>query len=61
MTREQTNVSIKVFDMTGKLLKIKELDRFTLTDLDISEFEAGLYMIQIQSAQVNSVARIIKE
>jgi len=61
MAREQTNVSINVFDMKGKLLKIKELDRFTLTDLDINELEAGLYMIQIQSDQVNTVARLIKE
>jgi len=61
MGREHTKASIKVFDLTGNLLKIVELDRFTKTDLDISEFKAGLYMIQIHSDQVNSVARVIKE
>ena len=61
MSREHTNVSIKVFDMTGNLHKIEELDRFMKTDLDLSEFKAGLYMIQIHSDQMDSVARIIKE
>ncbi len=61
MTREHTNVNIKVFDMTGNLLKIEEMDRLRLTELDISEFKAGLYMIHIQSDQLDNVARIIKE
>jgi hypothetical protein len=61
LTREHTNVSIKVFDMTGNLLKIEEFGRITKTELDITEFKAGLYMIHIHSDQVNSVSRIIKE
>jgi hypothetical protein len=61
LTREHTNVSIMVFDMTGNLLKIEELGRITKTELDITGFKAGLYMIQIHSDQVNSVSRIIKE
>jgi len=61
MAREQTNVSIKIFDMTGNLLRMEALDRFTKVDLDLSEFKAGLYMIQILSDQINSVARLIKE
>ncbi len=61
MVREQTNVSIKIFDMTGNLLRMEALDRFTKVDLDLSEFKAGLYMIQILSDQMNSVERVIKE
>ena len=61
LTREHTNVSIKVFDMAGNLLKIEELGRITKTELDITEFKAGMYMIHILSDQVNSVSRIIKE
>jgi len=61
MDREHTNVSIKVFDMAGNLLQLEERDRFMKTNLDISEFKAGLYMIHIHSDQMNSVARIIKE
>jgi len=54
-------VTLKVFDMTGNLIQIVEIDRLTKTNLDISEFKAGLYMIQIHSDQINSVARLIKE
>ena len=61
MAREQTNVNIKIFDMTGNLLRMEALDRFTKVDLDLSEFKAGLYMIQILSDQMNSVERVIKE
>ena len=61
MANEHSNVTIKVFDMTGNLLRVEELDRLTKTDLDISEFKAGMYMIQIHSDQVHSVARIVKE
>jgi hypothetical protein len=61
LNREHTNVSIKVFDMTGNLLKMEEIDRMSTTDLDLTEFKAGLYMIQIHSDQLSTVARIIKE
>jgi hypothetical protein len=61
MVDEHSNMTIKVFDLTGNLLQKEEVARFTKTNLDISEFKAGLYMIHIHSDQVNSVARIIKE
>jgi hypothetical protein len=61
MAREQTNVNIKIFDMTGNLLRMEALDRFTKVELDLSEFKAGMYMIQILSDQMNSVERIIKK
>jgi len=61
MAREQTNVTLKVVDMTGSVIKVEEMDRLIKTDLDISDFKAGVYMIQIISDQVNSVARIMKE
>jgi hypothetical protein len=61
MVSEHTNVTISVFDLTGKLIQRKELDRLTKTDLDLSEFKTGLYMIRIHSDQMNSVTRLVKE
>ena len=61
MAREQTNVTIKVIDMTGQIVQVMEMDRLIQTDLDISEFKPGVYMIQILSDQVSSVSRIMKE
>ncbi len=61
MENEHTNVILKVVDITGKILMVKELDRLTQTDLDISRFKAGMYLINIHSDQLQSVARIIKE
>jgi len=58
---EQTNVTIRVFDLTGNLIQLNELDRLTKTNLDISEFKAGMYVIRIQSDQIYSVTRFIKE
>jgi len=61
MASEQADVTIKVYDLTGNLLHMEELDRLTKTNLDITEFKPGLYMIQIHNDQMNSVARLIKE
>jgi hypothetical protein len=61
MADELTNATIKVIDMTGKVLQVEDMERFIKTDLDISRFKAGLYLIQIHSDQVNSVARILKQ
>jgi len=61
MDKEQTNVTIRVVDMTGQLIHEEELDRFTQTRLDVSRYKAGVYMIQIQSDQLNDIARVIKE
>jgi len=61
MANEQTNVTLKVFDMTGNLLQVEEMDRLTKMNLDITEYKAGIYMIQIHSDQLHSVARLIKE
>ena len=61
MAMEQTNASIRVFDMTGQLIHEEELDRFTQTRLDVSSFKTGMYMIQIHSDQMNSVSRVMKE
>jgi hypothetical protein len=40
---------------------VKEMDRLIQTDLDISRFKAGLYLIQLHSDQGQSVSRIVKE
>jgi len=61
MDNEHTNVTLKVIDITGKILMVEEMDRLTKIDLDISRFKAGMYLINIHSDQLQSVARIIKE
>jgi hypothetical protein len=61
MPKEQTNATIRVIDITGQIIKVEEIDRFTKTDLNIRDFENGLYMIQIHSDQMHSVARVVKE
>ena len=61
MASEQANVTIKLYDLTGNLLRVEELDRLTTTTLDISEFNPGLFLIQIHNDQINGVARVIKE
>ncbi len=61
MSQEQANVTIKVFDLTGNLIHLEELDRLTETRLDISEFKSGLFLIQIHNEQMSSVARLVKE
>ena len=48
-------------DSISNLLQVEEMDRLTKMDLDITEYKAGLYMIQIHSDQLHSVARLIKE
>ena len=54
-------MTIKVIDMTGQIVQVMEMDRLIRTDLDISAFKPGVYMIQILSDQVSSVSRIMKE
>jgi hypothetical protein len=61
MVKEQTNATISVFDMTGNLIQKTEMDILFRTNLDLSEFKTGMYMIRIHSDQVNTVSRFIKE
>ena len=59
--QEQTKISIKVVEMTGKILLIEEFDRLRKIDLDISTYKPGLYFIHIQSDQHSGVSKLIKE
>ncbi|MCP4310770.1 MAG: T9SS type A sorting domain-containing protein, partial [Bacteroidetes bacterium] len=61
MDKEHTNVTLRVVDMTGKILLIEEMDRMTRTDLDISRYKAGMYLIHILSDKANSVKKFVKE
>ena len=58
---EQTHVTIRIVDMTGQVVQVEEVERFTRTELELRELKAGLYMIQIHSDQMNRVVRIIKK
>jgi len=61
MIHEQTNASIKVVDITGKVIYTEELERFIKTDLDLSSFKEGMYFLHIQSDQNYGVRRLVKE
>jgi len=61
MVQEQTHVSLKVVDITGKVIYTEELERFTRTRLDLSNYKEGMYFLHIQSDQNYGVRRLIKE
>jgi hypothetical protein len=61
-----SNVEIRVFDVSGKLLKIEtvqsNLSELTKVDLDFSSLEFGLYFLEVSSSdkRMSQTVRIIK-
>ncbi|MCK5137537.1 MAG: T9SS type A sorting domain-containing protein, partial [Bacteroidales bacterium] len=58
---ENTNATIKVVNIIGQTVVVKRMLKLTKTDLDVSRFETGVYLIHIDTDQMNGVSRIIKE
>ncbi len=58
---ENTNAIVKVVNMMGQTVVVERLVRLTRTDLDVSRFKPGMYLIQINSDQINGIVRVIKE
>lgn len=54
------NSEIEFFDMQGKIL-IKQVLKNTLTRIDISKFERGIYYLTIKNSNYISTKKIIKE
>ena len=59
ITTDNTAHSISVYDLYGRLLKKQEVSS-TQFDLDMSEFSAGTYLLQVDYGDGRSVHRIMK-
>ena len=59
ITTDNTAHSISVYDLYGRLLKKQEVSS-TQFELDLSEFGAGTYLLQVDYGDSRSVHRIIK-
>lgn len=59
ITTDNTAHSISVFDIYGRLLKKQEASS-TQFELDLSEFSAGTYLLQVDYGDGRSVHRIMK-
>jgi hypothetical protein len=61
MERENTMVTIKIVNSTGQVVAIDRMEKLTHTNIDMSRYESGLYMISIKSDQMNTTVSIVKE
>jgi len=61
LDRENTNVTIKVVNTTGQAVLVETMDRLSKTNLDISKFKSGIYLVQIHSDQMDRIVRVMKE
>lgn len=59
LTTDHTAHSISVYDLYGRLLKKQEVSS-TQFELDLSEFSAGTYLLQVDYGYSRSVHRIMK-
>ena len=59
ITTDNTAHSISVYDLYGRLLKKQEVSS-TQFELDLSEFSAGTYLLQVDYGDGRSVHRIMK-
>ena len=58
-TSSQTNASYSIYDITGRLLLTASLSR--KTSIDVSDFDEGVYVIQLQTAEGMVSRRFIKQ
>jgi hypothetical protein len=61
MSQIHTNATIKVINTTGQTVLVKRMEELIKTYLDLSQYDSGMYLIQIESDQQNSYLRIVKE
>jgi alpha-tubulin suppressor-like RCC1 family protein len=54
------NATIKLFDLLGKEIVMKKLD-IGNSSLDISAYQAGIYLLQINSENSSIIKKIVKE
>ena len=59
ITTEKTVDRVRIFDLYGRLLKEQDFSS-TQFDLDLSEFNAGTYLLQVDYGDSRSVHRIMK-
>ena len=61
MAIENTNVTITVVNMMGQTVVITDMDKLVKTNLDVSRFDPGVYLMQIKSDQLNRFIRVVKD
>jgi len=61
MSQTHTNATIKVVNATGQTVLVKRMEELIKTNLDLSQYDSGMYLILIESDQQNSYLRIVKE
>lgn len=52
--------AISITDLNGRIVKTRQFDGMTAVDMNISDLEAGMYMMNIESEGSNSAIKFIK-
>lgn len=60
MGKKFTSLSVKITDLTGKIVQSQSFNYVQILNLDIEE-PAGVYLLTIQSAESTAVIRLIKK
>lgn len=60
-TSSSKNVSVKIYDATGRLVKVINNTRSGENNIGISELDKGLYLINIMDGKTSVTKRFIKE
>jgi hypothetical protein len=55
------DLSIRIFDLTGKLRQVRSKTYEGLVELDVSELPQGMYFIQIQDGKVLHTQKLLKK
>ncbi|MFT4612793.1 MAG: hypothetical protein ACJA1H_001723 [Glaciecola sp.] len=57
----QSNLTFEVFDTLGKQIVIKTLDNGNLSQIDVTTWNSGLYLIKISNGDKTETKRFIKQ
>ncbi|MEH6535694.1 MAG: T9SS type A sorting domain-containing protein [Psychroserpens sp.] len=60
LNSSQTNLTYQVFDVLGKQVLIETLDTVNLSQIDVSNWNNGLYLIKISNGDKTETKRFIK-
>ena len=61
MDAEHSHATIRIINAGGQVVAKGEMERLLKTSFDIGDFDPGLYLMHIESDQMNSIIRFIKE
>ena len=55
------NASIKVYDLTGKIIYESVINNSYKANVNLNDFAAGLYFLEIKEGEFKQVEKIIKQ